>query len=116
MRYQLTPRVWAAVGANYGSGLPIELEGDVDINGLIALYGERVVRRVNFDRGRVRPSFSLDASAGVDLWKHDSRSLRLQGDVVNLTNRLNVIDFAGIFSGTALATPRMVAVRLQAGW
>ncbi|MCU1275040.1 MAG: TonB-dependent receptor [Bryobacterales bacterium] len=116
IRYQLTPRIWAAIGANYSSGLPIELQGDVDINGLTALYGNRVVRRVNFDRGRVRPSFSLDASAGVDLWKRDRRSLRLQGDVVNLTNRLNVIDFAGIFSGTALATPRMIAVRVQAGW
>ena len=29
-------------------------------------------------------------------------------------NRLNVIDFAGIFSGTALGAPRSVAVRLQA--
>lgn len=116
VRYQLTRRMWTAAGASYGSGLPIELQGDVDVNGLIALYGERVVRRVNFDRGRVRPSFSLDASAGVDLWKRDRRSLRVQGDIVNLTNRLNVIDFAGIFSGTALATPRMVAVRLQAAW
>jgi hypothetical protein len=116
MRYQLTPRIWAAVGANYASGLPIELQGDVDINGLIALYGKDVVRRVNFARGRVRPSFSLDTSAGMDIWKRDRRSLRLQGDVVNLTNRLNVIDFAGIFSGTALATPRTIAVRLQAAW
>jgi hypothetical protein len=115
-RYQLTRRMWTAVGASYGSGLPIELQGDADVNGLIAQYGQRVVRRVNFDRGRVRPSFSLDVSAGVDLWQRDKRSLRLQGDVMNLTDRLNVIDFAGIFSGTALATPRTIAVRLQAAW
>ena len=30
----------------------------------------------------------------------------------NLTNRLDVINFAGLFSGTALAAPRSVAVRV----
>jgi hypothetical protein len=34
-------------------------------------------------------------------------------DLENLTNRLNVITFAGGFSGTALAPPRRVAARLQ---
>ena len=116
MRYQAASRLWLALGASYGSGLPVEIDGDVDINQLIVQYGQAVVRRINFDRGRVRPSFSLDASAGVDLWKHEKRSLRLQADVLNLTNRLNVINFAGLFSGTALAAPRMASVRVLAGW
>jgi len=34
--------------------------------------------------------------------------------VRNLTNRLNVINFAGLFSGTALGAPRSVAIRLRA--
>jgi hypothetical protein len=42
------------------------------------------------------------------------RSVRVQADVHNLTNRLTVIDFAGLFSGTALAPPRSIAVRLRA--
>jgi outer membrane receptor protein involved in Fe transport len=116
MRYQLAPRLWAALGASYASGLPIELDDAVDVNELIAQYGERVVRRVNFDRGRIRPSFSMDASVGADVWKHENRSVRLQADVLNLTNRLNVINFASLFSGTALAAPRMVTVRIVAGW
>jgi hypothetical protein len=116
VRYQASRRVWLALGAGYGSGLPVEIEGDVKVSEWIAQYGERVVRQINFDRGRVRPSFSLDASMGVDVWKHDSRSVRLQADVVNLTNRLNVINFAGLFSGTALAAPRMAAVRVVAAW
>jgi hypothetical protein len=78
----------------------------------IAQYGQRIVDRLNLDRGRVRPSFSLDASAGVDLWKTDRHSLRVQGDVMNLTNRLNVINFAGLFSGTAIAAPRSFSLRL----
>jgi hypothetical protein len=40
--------------------------------------------------------------------------VRVQADVRNLTNRLNVINFAGLFSGTAVGQPRSVAVRLKA--
>ena len=77
----------------------------------VLFFGERVVRRVNFDRGRVRPSFSMDASVGADVWKHENRSVRVQADALNLTNRLNVINFAGLFSGTAVAPPRTFAIR-----
>jgi hypothetical protein len=38
--------------------------------------------------------------------------MRLQADVQNLNNRLNVIDFAGLFSGNSIAPPRSYAVRL----
>jgi hypothetical protein len=33
--------------------------------------------------------------------------------VRNLTNRFDVINFAGLFSGTAVAAPRNVAVKLR---
>ena len=62
----------------------------------------------------MRPSFSLDASAGFTLVKSGARRLGLQLDARNLTNRLNVINFSGLFSGTALAPPRSVALRLHA--
>ena len=58
---------------------------------------------MNFETGRVRPSFSLDASVGLALVKSGDRRLGLQIDARNLTNRLNVINFSGLFSGTALA-------------
>jgi hypothetical protein len=35
-----------------------------------------------------------------------SNSLRVQADVLNLANSLRVINFAGVFSGTALAPSR----------
>jgi len=41
----------------------------------------------------VRPSASFDASAGVSLYQLDRKSVRLQADVFNLLDRLNVIDF-----------------------
>ena len=38
--------------------------------------------------------------------------MRLQADIQNLNNRLNVIDFAGLFSGNAIAPPRSYTLRL----
>jgi hypothetical protein len=56
----------------------------------------------------------LDASASVTVLKTQKQRLSVQADVVNLLDRLNVINFAGLFSGTALAPPRSVAVRVHA--
>jgi hypothetical protein len=112
-RFEPWTRAWFAFGTSYGSGLPVELNSTADIADLQLQYGDAIVNRVNFARGRLRPSFSMDASAGVEVWKHEHHSLRLQVDVVNLADRLNVIDFAGLFSGTAIAAPRSVAVRSE---
>lgn len=112
-RYQVFPRLWTALSAEYGSGLPVEINGNADINDLIAQYGPQIVSRVNFSAGRVRPNFSLDFSAGADLWKHEKSVLRVQGEIENLTNHLNVINFAGLFSGTAVGIPRSGNIRLQ---
>jgi outer membrane receptor protein involved in Fe transport len=109
--YQVTTSAWAALSASYGSGLPFE-EFEGTKADALAQFGPRIVDRVDFESGRVRPRFSLDAAAGVALRTHPA--LRLQADVQNLTNRLDVINFAGVFSGTALAPPRSVAVRLSA--
>jgi TonB-dependent receptor-like protein len=110
-RYVFTSRLWAAIGAEYGSGLPVAFDGT--LAQAIAQYGTQIVDRVNFARNRVKPSFSLDASAGAEVWKHDTVQMRLQADAANLSNRLNVIDFAGLFSGNAVAPPRSFAVRLE---
>jgi outer membrane receptor for Fe3+-dicitrate len=111
IRYQLMPRLWVAGSSEYGSGLPFEFTGDPA--DALAQYGQAVVDRINFDRGRVKPSLTLDASAGVDLYQSDRVSLRIQADGENLNNRLNVIDFGGLFSGNAIAPPRSWALRLQ---
>jgi outer membrane cobalamin receptor len=114
MSYQFAPAAWAALDASYGSGLPFEFAGDRAQ--AVAQYGERIVDRVDFETGRVRPWVSLDASVGVVIVKTSDHSVRLQADVRNLTGRLTVINFAGLFSGTALAAPRSVAVRLRAAF
>jgi outer membrane receptor for Fe3+-dicitrate len=110
--WQISPRASAALSASYGSGLPVEFVGNRD--DAVAQYGRRIVDRVDFERGRMLPFASLDASTGVTLMKSDKRTVRIQADLLNLTNRLNVVNFAGLFSGTAIAPPRSVAVRLRA--
>ena len=110
-RYDVHPRLWLALGGAYGSGLPVEFDGTrADA---IAQYGQRIVDQVNFERGRVRPGFALNAAAGILLLKRERESVRLEADVLNLTNRLNVINFSGLFSGTAISTPRSINCRLQ---
>ena len=110
-RYQALPRFWLACGAEYGSGLPFDFTGTYQL--ALAEYGQAVIDRLNFARGRVRPSLAVDISAGADLYKRDRFSTRLQADVENLNNRLNVMDFGGLFSGNAIGPPRSYALRLQ---
>ncbi|HYM10443.1 MAG TPA: hypothetical protein VEU62_06915, partial [Bryobacterales bacterium] len=81
-----------------------------DFQGLVS---PRVLERVNFARGRVRPAWGLDVSAGAELWRHEKRSVRFQIDVRNATNRLNLINFSGLLSGTAIAAPRTVGAQLR---
>jgi len=115
LRYQLNNRAWVAVGGEYGSGLPAVVEDTpAAIQQAIAEYGQAIVDRVDFARGRVKPSLSMNCSAGVDLWKHDQEAVSLQGDVQNLNNRLNLINLAGLFSGNTVAQPRSYFLRLQA--
>jgi hypothetical protein len=113
LRIQPHPRVWFAVAASYNSGLPFEIEGPADNQFTAQQYGTRILERVNFGRGRVRPSTSLDLAAGLNLVDNERIKLRLQLDGTNLTNRLNLINFSGVFSGTALDVSRGFALRLR---
>jgi outer membrane receptor for Fe3+-dicitrate len=110
MRYQIASRLWAAVGSEYGSGLPFDFQGTQQL--AVQEYGQAVVDRLNFERGRVKPLLSINVSVGADLYKKEGRSVRLQTDVQNLGNRLDVLDFGGLFSGNAIAPPRSYALRL----
>lgn len=110
-RYQMHPRAWTAVGANYDSGLPIDFQGTYE--DAVAQYGQQIVDRINFGNFRPRPLFSLNASVGVLLNASEHFPVRLQVDASNLTNKINVIDFAGLFSGNAIGAGRSVSARLQ---
>jgi outer membrane cobalamin receptor len=110
--YRLAERAWFGLAAAYNSGLPVESEEDLEE--AIERYGERILAHVDLANERVRPSWTLDASTGMVL-KRGGTAIRIQADMRNLTNRLNVINFAGLFSGTALAPPRSFSVRVSLG-
>ncbi len=110
MRYQIKPHLWFAGGAQYDSGLPFEFGGNQD-EALIE-YGPEIVDRINFARGRIRPSLQLNASAGANFYNRDRLKLRFQADGQNLTDVLNVIDFGGLFSGNAIGPARSFSLRL----
>jgi hypothetical protein len=110
LRYQVRPRFWIASGIQYDTGLPFEFVGDPAT--VIAQYGQQVLNRINFARGRIYPSFQVDASAGADVYKSERMKVRFQIDGQNLTNVLEVIDFGGLFSGNAIGPSRSVAIRL----
>ena len=111
IRYQATSRFWVAGSAEYGSGLPFEFTGTYQ--DALAQYGPGVVGRLDFARGRVRPSFVVGASVRAELYKRDRFATALQADFDNLNDRLNVIDFGGLFSGNAIGPPRSYSLRLQ---
>ena len=121
LRYQLTPRFWVAGGIQFDSGLPFDFQCDPSLTlqqciygpgGLAETYGQDVVNRINFARGRIYPAFQVNASAGADVYKSERLKMRFQIDGQNLSNVLNVIDFGGLFSGNAIGPPRSVAARL----
>jgi hypothetical protein len=113
IRIQAHRRVWFAVANSYNSGLPFEIEGPSSPDFIAEQYGPQILAHINEERGRILPSASFDVSAGVDLVHSDRLRLRAQFDAFNLTNRLNLINFSGVFSGTALDAPRNYAVRLR---
>ena len=110
VRYQITPRFWVAGGIQYDTGLPFDFNGDPAE--VLAQYGQQVLDRINFNRGRIYPAFQVNASAGADIYTSDRMKMRFQVDGQNLTNVLNVIDFGGLFSGNAIGPSRSFALRL----
>jgi hypothetical protein len=113
LRYQPAGRAWTAVAVRYGSGLPVELDDDVDVADLVAHYGAAVVDRVDLDAGRIRQNVAIDCGAGIEIWRRGKRRIEIRGEIANLMNRLNVVNFAGLFSGTAVAPPRSAGARAR---
>ena len=112
VRFEAPRHAWLALSAQYGSGLPADT-GGADPNFLLAQYGPAILSQVDLVRGRVRPNLSVDAAGGAELYRKEQRSAVFQIQVSNLADRVNVINFASLFSGTAVAPPRSVSARLR---
>jgi outer membrane receptor for Fe3+-dicitrate len=110
VRYQVTSRLWIALGSGYNSGLPFQ--PDLTPQQYATEYGQVVINHLNFNRDRISPYFTENASLGADLYKREKYSVKLQGDAQNLSNKLELIDFGGLFSGNAVGPSRSFTLRL----
>ena len=116
--YHIAPRLWIAGGIQYDTGLPFDFQCDPSLTmqqciaNEVQTYGQQVIDRINFNRGRIYPSFQVSASAGADVYKSERVNVRFQVDGENLGNVVDVIDFGGLFSGNAIGPSRSFALRL----
>jgi outer membrane cobalamin receptor len=107
--WRLSSRVQIAAGAEYGSGLPFDYGGTPAQ--ALATYGPQVVSRLNFARGRILPTLAVNSTLAIGLYHHERVDMTLRLDGENLNNRLNVLDFGGLFSGNAIAPARSLLAR-----
>jgi hypothetical protein len=101
-----------ALGADYNTGLPFE--ADLTPEQYETEYGQVVINHLNFDRQRISPYFTQNLSLGADLLKREKQTLRFQGDIANVSNTLELIDFGGLFSGNAIGPGRQYTFRMVA--
>jgi hypothetical protein len=111
LRFQVAPWLWIAGGVQYDSGLPFEFDGDPQT--VLTQYGQQMLNRINFARGRIDPALLVSASVGTDLYKSDRFKVHFEADGENLGNTLDVLDFGGLFSGNAIGPSRSFSLRLQ---
>lgn len=109
VRFEATERVWLATSAEFGSGLPADVNGPIDPT----QFDPAILSRVNLAAGRVRPNFSFDAAAGATLYHKEGRDVSFEIEGHNLTDQVNVINFTSLFSGTAIAPPASVSAALK---
>ena len=108
--YQIAPRLWMALGADYNSGLPFQ--PDLTPEQYATEYGQVVINRLNFNRDRISPYFAQNLTVGADLLKREKFTTRFQGDIANVGNTLELIDFEGLFSGNAIGPGRQYTFRV----
>jgi hypothetical protein len=64
----------------------------------------------------VRPNFSFDAAAGATLYHKEGRDLSCEIEGHNLSDKVNLLNFASLFSGTAVGPPASLSARLKFGF
>ena len=68
---------------------------------------------VNFNTGRVKPSFVFGWSGGMDLIQQEHFTLAGQLDIQNVANRDFAYNWGNPFSGTHFGYPRLISGSLK---
>lgn len=114
MMYDKLPgKLWTAFGGRHDSGFSVELEPDASEEEFAAEFPEKILDRVNFERGFIKPHTVLDFSIGRDFHLSEHVSLSSQFNIRNLADRFYLFTFESVFSGTTIGRPRNFSGRLS---
>ncbi len=109
LRYGFGDRAWISAGERFLSGLPFDGDAASDL----ATVDPRLIARLDLSRQRIRPFAITDAQFGVRIWQAEHKSIDFSVQAANLFNQVDLIDFAGVFSGTAVGPPRNANARIR---
>ncbi|HEY3137980.1 MAG TPA: TonB-dependent receptor [Blastocatellia bacterium] len=110
---RLPGRFWAAFGGRHDSGYSVELEPDSTEEEFAKEFPEKILDRVNFEQGFIKPHTVLDFSIGRDFRLNEHVSLSGQFNIQNLADTFYLITFESVFSGTTIGRPRNYSGRLS---
>jgi outer membrane receptor for Fe3+-dicitrate len=114
MMYDNLPgKLWAAFGGRHDSGFAVELEPDASEEEFAMEFPEKILDRVNFDRGFIKPHTVFDFSIGRDFRLNEHVSLSGQFNIQNLADAFYLITFESVFSGTTVGRPRNYSGKLS---
>jgi outer membrane receptor protein involved in Fe transport len=107
---------WTAFGGRHDSGFSVELEPEASFEEFAMEFPEKVLDRVNFERGFIKPHTVFDWSIGKEIRLNEHLSLSGQFNIQNLADRFYLITFESVFSGTTIGRPRRYSGKLTLGF
>jgi hypothetical protein len=109
LSYERAERLWLRASGRYESGTPLEADTDEQEE----LRERPGFDRVDLGRGRVKPRFVFDCSAGVRLARWGRFGVEAYVEALNLFDAAYAFNFGNPFSGTHFGAPRTFAVKVR---
>jgi hypothetical protein len=110
---RLPGKFWMAFGGRHDSGYSVETEPGKSAADFADEFSDKILDRVNFDQGFIKPHTVLDFSIGRDFHINEHLSLSGQFNIQNLADTFYLITFESVFSGTTIGRPRNYSGRLS---
>jgi outer membrane receptor protein involved in Fe transport len=110
---RLPGKFWAAFGGRHDSGYSVELEPGASEEEFAKEFPEKILDRVNFEQGFIKPHTVLDFSIGRDFRVNEHVTISGQFNIQNLADTFYLITFESVFSGTTIGRPRDYSGRLS---
>jgi outer membrane receptor for Fe3+-dicitrate len=104
---------WMAFGGRHDSGFSIELDPGTTPADFARDFSEKILDRVNFERGFIKPHTVLDLSIGKDIKLSERVWLSAQFNMRNIADRFYLISFESVSSGTTVGRPRNYSGKLS---